>query len=120
VRLIPLLAAAAVILACGERSSPTLQPDSPPVGAVGVSEAFPGTPETVAWVPQVVSPDAKGCLARVERSQFEEAVTVCLRAVRAYPTHPRIREALEIAQRETAAARWRAAIERASAPGARE
>lgn len=95
------------MLACG--GSDTAQTgDAAPAGSSGGEmAAAPDTPEP----PATVDPKVQGCLDLIRQSKFQEALPVCLAALKVDPGNEQVQTAVEKAQAETAKA---AALEAAT------
>jgi len=86
------------ILACGgSDTAPT--GDAAPVGSSGDEmAAVPDTPEP----PATVDPKVQGCLDLIRQSKYQEALPVCLAALKVDPGNQQVQAAVDKAQAETA------------------
>ena len=104
------------VLACGE--SDTGQTGAAaPVGASGGERA--GVPETPE--PSVaVDPKVQGCLDLVRQLKYQEALPVCLAALKVDPGNQQVQDAVDKARAETAKLAAAEAATRAAGEGAAE
>lgn len=95
----------ALTLACGSSDSvqtPTGGTETPPVSA-STGQGAPTPPAPSAPEPAArVDPQAESCLQLVGDAKFQQAVPVCMAALRADPSNQQVKDALGRAQAETA------------------
>jgi hypothetical protein len=117
-RILVLLAAPVALMACGNPASESLQATaawqsdqasqtdsttSPRVAAAPPS-ALPIPAATTTATPIVATSESEHCLDLVNDDAFTEAVSVCVRAAGLDPGNTAVKQALETARREAAAA----------------
>jgi hypothetical protein len=86
------------VLACGGSDTAPTGEAAPEGAAGGEMAAAPDTPEP----PATVDPKVQGCLDLIRQSKYQEALPVCLAALKIDPGNQQVQDAVEKAQTETA------------------
>ena len=101
------------VLACG--GSDTVQTEAAGGAAPGgESASAPDTPEP----PATVDPKVQGCLDLIRQSKYQEALPVCLAALKIDPGNQQVQDAVNKAQTETAKMAAAEAASQAAGEGA--